>query len=109
MSVVEVTPPESMHMLWILPPAGVMDIGITLFTVAGLEFGYSQAPASMKTVIMGGWILTNAFGNLIVVVLQAVGLFSEQVGGVKSFRILGGGFLWGFFCSIRTFCCTLGF
>lgn len=76
---VEITPPESMHMLWILPPAMVMDIGVVLFHVPGLEFGYSQAPATMKSVIMGGWLLTNAFGNLIVVLLQAVGLFDESV------------------------------
>lgn len=76
---VEITPPESVHMLWILPPAMVMDIGIVLFTVPGLEFGYSQAPATMKTVIMGGWMLTSACGNLIVVILQGIGLFDKSV------------------------------
>lgn len=94
-------------MLWILPPAGVMDIGITIFTVAGLEFGYSQAPASMKTVIMGGWLMTNSFGNLIVVILQSIGLFDKQVGSevISMVRTYLTQFL---FFSIKTFCYTLG-
>lgn len=75
-------------MLWILPPAGVMDIGITLFHVPGLEFGYSQSPATMKTLIMGGWLLTNGLGNVIVVILQATGLFEKQVNFIQIFRFI---------------------
>jgi dipeptide/tripeptide permease len=33
----------------------------------GLEFAYSQAPASMKSCLQAAWLITVAIGNLIVV------------------------------------------
>lgn len=79
----EVTQPHSVHMLWIFPPGLILDIGIILFSVPGLEFAYSQAPASMKTVIMAGWLLTTAIGNLIIVIIQAINLFEKAVSNVR--------------------------
>lgn len=66
-------------MLWIFPPGLILDVGIILFSVPGLEFAYSQAPSSMKTVIMAGWLLTTAVGNLIIVIIQSINLFEETV------------------------------
>lgn len=40
-----------------------------MFSVTGLEFSFTQAPESMKSVIQGCWLLTVAFGNLIVVII----------------------------------------
>lgn len=67
-------------MLWIIPPGFILDIGIILFAVPGLEFAYSQAPASMRTVIMAGWLLTTAIGNLIIVIIQTIDPFEKSVG-----------------------------
>lgn len=46
-----------------------------MFSITGLEFSYSQAPANMKSVLQGGWLLTVAFGNVIVlIVAEGAGL-----------------------------------
>ena len=44
----------------------------------GLEFAYSQAPASMKSCLQAAWLMTVAFGNLIVVIEAESRLFTNQ-------------------------------
>ncbi|KAJ1501979.1 hypothetical protein HMI54_009432 [Coelomomyces lativittatus] len=43
-----------------------------LVSIAGLEFAYSQAPQSMKSVITAIWLLTVAFGNAFVALVAEV-------------------------------------
>lgn len=43
--------------------------GEIMFSITGLEFSYSQAPRSMKSVLQACWLLTVAVGNLIVVLV----------------------------------------
>lgn len=50
-----------------------------MFSITGLEFSYSQAPQSMKSVLQACWLLTVAFGNLIVAVIADLKIFNEQV------------------------------
>jgi dipeptide/tripeptide permease len=38
-----------------------------------------QAPVSMKSVLQAGWLLTVAFGNLIVVIVAEAKFFDSQV------------------------------
>lgn len=40
---------------------------------------FSQAPASMKSVVQAAWLLTVAFGNLIVVIVADLEIFKYQV------------------------------
>lgn len=40
-----------------------------MFSISGLSFAYAEAPQSMKSVISATWLLTVAFGNLIVVII----------------------------------------
>lgn len=68
-NVVTVTDPNSMSMLWLIPQYVVITLGEVMFSVTGLEFSFTQAPESMKSVIQGCWMLTVAFGNLIVVII----------------------------------------
>jgi len=42
-----------------------------LVSATALEFSYSQAPASMKGVIMALWYLSNTVGNLWVLLVNA--------------------------------------
>lgn len=49
-----------------------------MFSVTGLEFSYSQAPKSMKSVVQAAWLLTVAFGNIIVIIVAELKLFDEQ-------------------------------
>lgn len=58
-----------------------------MFSVTGLEFSYSQAPTSMKSVLQAGWLLTVAIGNLFVVIVAKVGL-QKQVGHGTSYESL---------------------
>lgn len=56
-----------------------MTIAEILVSITGLVFAYSQAPKRYKSVIMSAWLLTTAFGDLIVVIVAEVRLFQNQV------------------------------
>ena len=56
---------------------GIIVTNYSFFT-SGLEFAYSQAPASMKSCLQAAWLLTVAFGNLIVVIEAESRLFVNQ-------------------------------
>lgn len=43
--------PNSVNMLWQLPQFIVITIGEVLFSVTGLEFSYSQAAPTMRSVL----------------------------------------------------------
>jgi len=64
-----VTTPNSIHILWQVPQYFVITASEVMFSVTGLEFSYSQAPASMKSVLQAAWLLTVAFGNIIVIIV----------------------------------------
>ena len=49
-----------------------------MFSVTGVEFAYSQAPVSMKSVVQAAWLLTIALGQIIVIVVAETKMFSEQ-------------------------------
>ncbi|KAH9501884.1 solute carrier family 15 member 2 isoform X2 [Dermatophagoides farinae] len=50
----------------------IMTAAEILFSITGLEFSYSQAPKSMKSVLQAAWLMTVAFGNLIVALITLV-------------------------------------
>ena len=50
----------------------IISIAETLISVTALEFAYTQAPKSMKSTIMSFWLLTVAFGNLLVTAVTKV-------------------------------------
>lgn len=77
--IVQITPPNNVHMMWLLPQYIVLTMGEVMFSVTGLEFSFTQAPASMKSVLTAGWLLTVAFGNLIVIIVAEAQGFSSQV------------------------------
>ncbi|XP_076385714.1 peptide transporter family 1 isoform X2 [Megachile rotundata] len=72
-NVVTVTTPNSMHMLWMIPQYVIITMGEIMFSVTGLEFAFTQAPISMKALLQATWLLTTAFGNLIVVIIVLAG------------------------------------
>lgn len=74
-----ITPPNSVHILWLIPQYVVMTMGEVMFSVTGLEFSFTQAPASMKSVLQSVWLLTVAFGNLIVVLIVEGHFLNAQV------------------------------
>lgn len=66
-------------MLWLLPQYIIMTMGEVMFSVTGLEFSFTQAPVTMKSVLTSAWLLTVAFGNLIVVLITEIRIFKDQV------------------------------
>ncbi|XP_054729960.1 peptide transporter family 1 isoform X2 [Anastrepha obliqua] len=73
-----VTTPNSMSIFWLIPQYVIMTLGEVMFSVTGLEFSYSQAPVTMKSVLQACWLLTVAFGNVIVVIIAELSLFDSQ-------------------------------
>ncbi|GBM37462.1 Solute carrier family 15 member 2 [Araneus ventricosus] len=61
--------PNSVHILWQIPQGIIITAGEVMFSITGLEFSYSQAPSSLKSLVQAAWLLTSAIGNLLVVVL----------------------------------------
>ena len=96
---------NSVHMMWLLPQYVVVTVSEILFSITSLEFSYSQAPPSMKSILQvtkhnkrldikwtlyifkALYLMTSAFGNLITLVIVA--LFSaigvEQVTNTRKF------------------------
>ncbi|XP_074857825.1 solute carrier family 15 member 2 isoform X2 [Carettochelys insculpta] len=62
-------PANNVHIAWQLPQYMLISAGEVMFSVTGLAFSYSQAPVSMKSVLQAGWLLTVAFGNVIVLIV----------------------------------------
>lgn len=75
---VEITEANTVNILWLIPQYVVMTLGEVMFSVTGLEFSYSQAPGSMKSVIQACFQLTVAFGNVIVVIIAEAKIFDSQ-------------------------------
>ena len=95
---------NSVHMMWLLPQYVVVTVSEILFSITSLEFSYSQAPPSMKSILQvtkhntrldikwmdfkALYLMTSAFGNLITLVIVA--LFStigvEQVTNIQKFE-----------------------
>ncbi|KAL6079771.1 Peptide transporter family 1 [Balamuthia mandrillaris] len=63
---------------WQLPQYFLLCCGEILVSITGLEFAYSQAPKTMKSVVMAGWLLTTAIGNAIVAGVAEVKIFESQ-------------------------------
>ncbi|XP_055593305.1 peptide transporter family 1-like [Uranotaenia lowii] len=73
-----VTEPNSVSMLWLIPQYVVMTLGEVMYSITGLEFSFTQAPESMKSVLQGCWQLTVGVGNLIVVIIAEAKIFDAQ-------------------------------
>lgn len=78
-SIDTVTEPNSVSMLWLVPQYAIITTGEIMFSVTGLEFAYSQSPSTMKSLLQASWLLTVAFGNLIVVLISEAHFFKRRV------------------------------
>lgn len=48
-------------------------------SATGLEFAYTQAPPSMKSVVQSFWLLTTCLGNIIDIFFVEIQLWDTQV------------------------------
>uniref|UniRef100_A0A8C4QSY6 Solute carrier family 15 member 1b n=1 Tax=Eptatretus burgeri TaxID=7764 RepID=A0A8C4QSY6_EPTBU len=70
-------PPNSVHIAWQIPQYFAITAGEMMFSITGLEFSYTQAPKSMKSVLQAGWLLTVAFGNIIMLLIAETALLAQ--------------------------------
>ena len=77
--VASVDKPNSVSLFLQVPMYIIITIAEVMFSISGLEFAYSQAPASMKAICQAAWLWTVAFGNLVVVIIAESKLFDSQV------------------------------
>jgi len=62
---------DAISLAWQIAPYVLLTLGEVLVSATGLEFAYSQAPASMKGAIMSFWALSVSYGNLWVLITNA--------------------------------------
>lgn len=62
---------DAVSITWQILPYALLTMGEVLVSATGLEFAYSQAPHSMKGVIMSFWLLSVSYGNLWVLMTNA--------------------------------------
>ncbi|CAG9821729.1 unnamed protein product [Phaedon cochleariae] len=80
--------PNTINILWQVPQYFLISLAEIMFGVAGLEFSFTQAPRSMKTVTIAGWYLSVAFGNLLVIIITQLNMFRSQAHEFFLFAIL---------------------
>ncbi|CDW54472.1 POT family protein [Trichuris trichiura] len=85
--VATVVPGYSISILWQLPQWVVMTVSEILFSISGLEFAYSEADASVKSVMSAIWLMTTFLGNVLVMIISGSHLFTDLV--VESFFYTG--------------------
>jgi proton-dependent oligopeptide transporter, POT family len=71
---------DAVSLAWQILPYALLTFGEVLVSATGLEFAYSQAPHSMKGVIMSLWFLSVTFGNVWVLLTNA-GVKSQAMQG----------------------------
>lgn len=66
------------NILWMFPQYIVIVMGEILIYTANLSFSYTEAPASMKSVVLSCMYLTVAGGCLIVIAISGIAFFESQ-------------------------------
>jgi len=62
---IETSGKGTVSVLWQIVPYLIMTQAEVMVSITGLEFAYTQAPRRMKSTIMGFWLLTVSFGNVL--------------------------------------------
>jgi proton-dependent oligopeptide transporter, POT family len=66
---------HTLSIAWQFFPFLVLTCAEVMISITGLEFAYTQAPASMKSTIMSFWLLTVFAGNLLDAVIAQLNIF----------------------------------
>ena len=75
----ELIAPNTVNIFWLVPQYFFITVAEIMFSITGLEFAFTQAPVSMKSLLQASWQLTVSVGNLIVIVIAKSNLFDDQV------------------------------
>ena len=88
---------EPVSIAWQVLPYALLTFGEVLVSATGLEFAYSQAPSSMKGIIMSFWLLSVTFGNLWVLITNASVRRPEVIARIAETGLSEAAFLMFFF------------
>ncbi len=90
---------DAVSIAWQVLPYILLTMGEVWVSATGLEFAYSQAPPSMKGVIMSFWLLSVTFGNLWVLMTNASVRHPEVIARIAETGISETAFLMFFFAA----------
>ncbi|KAL5006173.1 hypothetical protein ScPMuIL_017331 [Solemya velum] len=79
---------NSVTMFLLAPQYVLITVGEILFSITGLSFAYSQAPRSMKSVVQAAWLMTTAFGDLVVIIVAGWKFIPSQAVEFFVFAVL---------------------
>lgn len=88
-----------LHMTWLIPQYLLMAMAEILITIPLMNFSYSEAPNSMKSILQAFFFLSAGVGNLIVVVVAGAKIIDYQFyefllyAGLMFVDMIGFGFL----------------
>ncbi|KAK3932214.1 Solute carrier family 15 member 1 [Frankliniella fusca] len=68
-----------LHIFWQLPQYLFIALADIWFAIAVLEFGFKEAPVSMKSSITALFLLTTAIGDILVIIITSSEIFSDRV------------------------------
>jgi proton-dependent oligopeptide transporter, POT family len=90
---------DAVSITWQMLPYLLLTFGEVLVSATGLEFAYSQAPLSMKGVIMAFWYLSVTVGNLWVLLVNATVRNDAVISRVADTGLTENAFLMFFFAA----------
>lgn len=64
--------PDSVSMLYQVPQYVVLTTAEVMLSITALSFAYAEAPETLKSVFQAAWLMTVAFGNVIVLIVDPV-------------------------------------
>ncbi|MEB2329839.1 MAG: POT family MFS transporter [Ignavibacteriaceae bacterium] len=79
---------------WQLAAYLILTAAEIMISITGLEFSYTQAPNSMKSFIMGLWLLSVSLGNLITAIVNSLLVSPDNPDGLLNFT--GPEYFWFF-------------
>ncbi|XP_030374437.1 peptide transporter family 1 [Scaptodrosophila lebanonensis] len=82
------SPSQTVNIAWQLPQFLLLMLAELLLSIPGLQFAFTQAPSSMKSVVTAAWFLNNAFGNLIVVIVTELQFLNSQTAGYFFYAVV---------------------
>ncbi len=84
---------EKPNVIWQILAYTILTAGEILISITGLEYAYTQAPKTMKSVIMSFWLLTVSLGNILVTLINNnkanQGFFAQFEGASYYWLFLG--------------------
>lgn len=92
---------DKLSLAWQVAPYILLTAGEVLVSTTGLEFAFTEAGKQMKSTIMSFWLLTVAFGNLMVSWITKLAGGGDHSASVSSGRF--------YFYAILTFVVAAGF